>query len=230
MKDLPKTWVIGMVFFAVLAGTWLIFPHKRNSSNSISMTGALDEKGWVAYENTKFHYEINYPTSGSVARIIEEEPVSEKESMEVKVGGDGYSIIIKVNPAQLPEYASSTPDYAHIVRLSPKAFAEYGLQAEADYLRNNPTPYNNKLQPSGLLTAVIGGRTAYGFRINGFSEVWPLGGFEGPALDAINNYFVVADGEGNKFVIAYPADDPISQQIVDSFRFTGAITSENQGQ
>ncbi len=238
MRNLSKMWVVLGGFFVVLVVVGLVFSYMKNSSAPASMTSVPGAGGWSTYENTKFGYKLRYPKGGNL-KYGERDAVLLSDASDLSVYRYAENGMMEWGSVQIRAVIPSQLEFAPDNRLAEKekqiaysdakSFAIYGLQAEIDYLKNNQTPYNSKLHPSGLLTATIGGRNAYGFRINGFSEAWPLGGFERPVLSATNNYFVFADDAGNKFIIAYPADDPISQQIVDSFRFTNATTSAVHG-
>lgn len=207
--------LIGGIFFYIQA-------HKLLSNSSTS--SASSAAPWITYENTAYNYTLSYPSGSRVVKISEEEPVTDAESLAVEVTGGRSPVVVKVQPLQthLPIYAHASEEYLKFISLDLKSFVEYGRNSEIAYLTDHKSTYNANLRPSSIQNTLIGGQQAYGFSINGYSEVWPLGGFEGPALSGTNNYYVIQNSKDDKFIIAYPANDPVAQKIVDSFRFINA--------
>ncbi len=226
--------LLGVALAALLAIDGLFFWHldMPRSSTKLPMVQTptairtQDISAWKVYENTKYHYRLKYPPSGFVQKQAEEEPGEVSASIAVKVP---YGVVVAAKPLHV---SSSTvnAEYKPTVSLDLRSFAEYGRQAEINYLRTLPkyNPRNidvhTERYPSQIQTKEIGGQTAYGFSIKGWSDVWPMGGVESSNWPGYENYFAVESPTGLKFVIAYPAD-PIAQQIVNSFRFTDTATS-----
>lgn len=219
--------VFASLFVFVLIGGIFFYTKTLKTPDVPTPTADSSVVQWVTYENTKYHYMLSYPADGRVMKINEEEPVGDAESLAVEISGGKSLVVVKVQPlpAHLPSYAHISEEYAQSISLDLKSFAEYGRNAEMKYLSEHKTTYNSNLNPGGIQSAFIGEQPAYGFSVNGYSEAWPLGGFEGPSLSGINNYYVLQNSEGDKFVVAYPANDPIAQKIVDSFTFTVASTT-----
>ncbi|HEX8946988.1 MAG TPA: hypothetical protein VF829_02135 [Candidatus Paceibacterota bacterium] len=216
-----------VVFGLIITASLLLYYNTYRTlrtTNVPSISAPVATSTWSTYLNSAYHYAIRYPSDWSVHKVLEEDRAGDTESSFVEAfGPEGLGpVVVRVVKAR-PSPPQS--EQQQVFSYTSKEIAEYGRQAEIEYLSHNPTSYNTHLHPSEIISRTIGGKTAYGFSINGYSEAWPLGGFEGPSLNVTNNYFVFQNDAGDKFIIAYPADDPVAQEIVNSFQFTNATTS-----
>lgn len=102
----------------------------------------------------------------------------------------------------------------HFIDLDLKSFAEairtYQVHAQNPYIKNK--------QVGDLQEITFASSTAYSFTL---SEAFinSEGGYLIPS-GVTNRYIFLESSDKRKFMIWHPKDDPISQKIVDSFKFT----------
>lgn len=209
---MQQTYILTVLLFICVGGIALYmysFLHGSKSvENLTTITATTSVAGdaiiWQKYNNTTYHYSLNYPSSSRVQPIQEMETATATESSAIEISVPGVQIIIwrKYNGLE-----PQTIERNRIISLDLKSFSDILHQKEvAD---KNPNFPNKKVED--ITETTFAGEKAYTYLVTGSANGY-----------GDNNYHLFTEHEGIKFEIIYPFDNKISERMLESFRFTGS--------
>ncbi len=226
-------WVIVLIVLTVIASAYFLRPPIPNGQ---AHSGAFPLKssspGWRTYKNTAFGYEVHYPDTLSVEpldRYSYSTPITELEQIDMTSHAPNNKSYVGIIDWVARGYAGLSAEekqrlaqYQEYLRLDLKTFAE----KERLYSLQEPNPNVRNRQVGELQETTFASSTAYTFTLSG-ENVRAVG--SAPPKGGVYRYIFFENPNGDKFTVWYMEDDPVSQQIVDSFRFTDTATSTNAG-
>ncbi|PIS43158.1 hypothetical protein COT23_02860 [Candidatus Kaiserbacteria bacterium CG08_land_8_20_14_0_20_50_21] len=218
-----------VISFFVLAGIIVVcawyFLLRTPSSNHIPITTNISpsklifQSGWETYENTAFKYRVWYPNSMSVGPLDQYNyitPITEQNQIIIiKDDLAPYSynnlsyVVIKITSLK-----GLGIEEKKLINQDLKSFAE----AKRVSLLNGVDP-TIKIQAGKLQKMNFASSSAYFFDLSDDFELATAGsGYPPPGIS--NRYVFFENSNKDKFVIWYPLNDNLSQEIVNTFEFT----------
>lgn len=212
-----------LLILVSIVGIFLYIPTHKSSPSNSTQSAASSTTSWITYENTKYHYQLSYPENGRVScEGYEIEPIQECLSLRIGVEGMSGQIAINAEPFAFPNFTSAQ---RRVLSLNLKSFAEHErtVAIKDDASKSNLSSSNSLVSS----TTTIASQVAYGFNNTGRGRIG-VGFFSDGEMgisSEMNSYFAIQNKSGDKFIIIFPANNPISQKIVDSFKFTDSSTT-----
>lgn len=180
----------------------------ENRSTTTSTVLESSKEEWLLYENTKYGYKFSYPSNGLLQKTAEMEPDALNESVDIDLGIPGYKTLLQVSIKPFNTFTTSEDTGDNPITL--KSFAENVHENQ----KKSTNPNFKDKQVGSLTKIVFAGEEAYIFALNGHFTS-PSGGY---LITGMHNYVITEHG-GAKFIIHYPINDTIAQEVIDSFEF-----------
>lgn len=172
---------------------------------------------WNTYSNTVHEYKISYPPEVMIAPIAEMDSrqIDKIDDLEVFVPGKITALFVTVLTPYTNASGAVAMERMKLINLPLRQFAETLRQ----YQITDRNPAIHGKQVGNLEEDSIGGRRAYSFTLTKSFNLGLTGGYA--LADAtVYNYFFTENRNGEKFIIHYPMDDSLSEQMRNSFVFT----------
>lgn len=191
--------------------------NKLDAQQSATPEVAKDATNWVTYTNTKFLYELKYPSV--VEPIVVQENLEETANLRL----NDMSRKIQVLPPNGSPAYNVTPHFfieAYELKKYEKDYPVFKLElkefAEKLWLQNknhvNPNFPNRKI--SDLSQITIDNKQAYTFTLDG--------DFDSDTADYVLDFpskYILFEYKGTKYIVRLPVDDKIFDQVLSTFKF-----------
>jgi hypothetical protein len=183
-----------------------------------SATSGLPSINWNVYNNTVHGYRVSYPSVVTIAPIteIDSRSLDKVDDLEFFLPGKITALFVTVSTqyANAPEAIAT--ERATLISLPLRQFAETLRQ----YQITDKNPAVLGKQIGNLQETDFAGQKAYSFTLTKSFSLGLAGGYA-LADGTMYNYILTENKNGEKFIIHYPIGDSLSEQMKDSFVFTG---------
>jgi len=172
-------------------------------------TTILNESEWSTYENIKYGYRFKYPIQGLLQKTAEMERgiLSESADIDLSIPGVGGLLQVSVDRFYPFDLISEVVDNS-------STKLEYFTENVHRYQVESKNPNFENKQTGNLFELVFAGKDSYGFTLDGYFE-HPGGGY----VIVGTHRYIITEHSGSKFIIHYPIDDKLAQEVIDSFEF-----------
>jgi hypothetical protein len=187
---------------------------------------------WLEYKNIKYGYTVKYPPGGAGPRIYSEDPIDAKwnpvektDDVRVLVPRGIFGVVALNLPS--PErsgtiqFAGPREEQEHFLTLPLKTFAERIREYNEKQIGAGTKFGPDDRAVGGVEKKTVVGKDAYGFTVS--NMIWlstPIGQILAPGNRDSYMYVFAENSKGKKFLIWYPAHDPVFEQMKDSFEFS----------
>lgn len=206
-----------------------IFTHNN-------MAGIPSRNTWLTYENTTHRYRINYPPNSNDVQVYpyydEYTRIRPSISNTIQIPTPrGMLGVWALTGTTLSQYDPNTQQDAagkvkYLLSLDTKSFAEALCEEQAQRARKlGPDPLGYPLKGYGMCRidkiqkGIVADQISYTLDISGRLDVLLLTVLV-PGLMQEYKYTFFENKGREKFLVWYPANEPVFDEIVSSFKFT----------
>jgi hypothetical protein len=241
---MPKKTILAslLIGIALVSGGYFFLNNKGAGNTSVSVP-IPPQSDWTIYENTASKYRIQYPSINMEVAPLDAydyvTPITDKSEIDIQYSGKypvNYDAYTPSTPTYVFPYVGiidwvirgytglsadekqKLEEYQKPILLDLKSFAE----TERMYSVSDQNPNIRNRQVGDLQEMTFASSTAYSFTLSG-EAVRAVG--SRPPSNVTYRYVFFESPTKEKFMMWYPANDPISQKIVDSFKFTDASST-----
>lgn len=211
-----------LVVAIFVAGGVLIFnknePHQ--APNTVPLVQEAPQPQWKTYENTAYGYSVKYPSNIIISSEAEMNPhsINKNEDIEIFVPGSDTMIAVSVIIPFKNAPEEITSEREKLLALSLKSFAEETRQNQI----NDTNPYLKNRKVGELKEISVKGQKGYSFTLTDGFTTGKSGGYT-LSEKSVHNYIFVENPNGDRIMIHYPLKNKISEEIISSLEFTGAV-------
>jgi hypothetical protein len=236
---LPEKSVHNYIFVENSNGDRIMIHYPLNDKISEEIISSFEFAGtpvssreWLEYKNIKYGYAVKYPQGGIGPGIYSEDPINAKwnpvektDDLRIRTsrGVFGVATLELSSPERSGsvQFAEPRDEQERFLSLSLETFAQRVLEYNEKQIGTKTKFGPDNRVVGSLEKKIIAGENAYGFRVS--NTIWfgtPIGQLLIPGNRDPYMYIFTENSKGKKFLIWYPANDSVFEEIKDTFEFS----------